>query len=119
MPPEIWEVKLPDLIQLFIRENRKTEALEVLLKNAWAEPLARYLKELGDVNPQAYFEAFKKAILPQIRDASSRGHYQNVAGGLKSMKKLKGQEKEFQEFLEEIRQINARRPAFPDELRGI
>ncbi len=132
LPFEMWEKKLPGLIEyvkaktsysslveLYIRENRKSDALEVLLKNAWAEPLAEYQKALGDVNPPAYFEAFKKAVLPQTKNASSRGHYQRVAALLKSMKKLKGMEKEFQKFTEEIRLNNARRPAFLEELKRI
>ncbi len=132
LPREIWDKKLPDLIEymkknshyttlidLYIRENRKTEALETLLKQSWTEPLAKYLKTLGDVNPGLYFEAFRKAIEPRTKDASSRGHYRNVAAWLKKMKTLKGQERKFRDFLDEIKRNNTRRPAFLEELKGI
>jgi hypothetical protein len=124
------EEKIYLLIELYQREDRIEEAFDLVIERAQADEttrsigsynseglpiLRKYREEIGDYDPETYYETYQELLEPFAANKTGRGHYQTIVDHLKEMEKL-GFDDRFDAFVEHLRKTHSNRPAFLDEM---
>ncbi len=124
------ENKIHMLIELYQREDRVDEAFDLVIERAQTDEttrsigsyntsglpiLRKYREELGDFDPETYYETYEELLEPFAAKKTGRGHYQTIVSHLEEMKEL-GFDDRFEAFVEHLRETHANRPAFLDEM---
>jgi uncharacterized Zn finger protein len=107
------------LADVHLREGKKTEALALVLADDDLSSLREYREELAGTDPDAYYRAYRKHVLPQTRMVLPRGSYRQIAELLKEMKSIPGKKKELTQWVTELRVENKRKPAFLEEIANV
>lgn len=107
------------VIEIHLQEGMLNKALRDVLSRNNIDTLGRYHSSLSEKYPREYFKAYKKLLIPFADKGMGRHHYQRVVQHLEKMKKIKGFKKEFNEFMETLRERYVNRPAFLDEMQGL
>ena len=107
------------LIDIYLKEEMRDEALRAVLATGNLSILGRYRDLLSDDNPQEYFKAYKALLTSFAERNMGRSHYREVVTFLKAMRKIKGFDKEFSRFVESLKEKYSNRPAFLDELKQL
>ncbi|WP_254524956.1 hypothetical protein [Natrinema caseinilyticum] len=106
----------PDrLIELYVREDDLEAAFEKVLESDDLEMLRRYREPVAEVDPEAYFEAYRDLPEPSLAADTGRDHYRTVIEHLRDIEDL-GFDKELAPLIEHLREKHSNRPAFLDEL---
>jgi predicted secreted protein len=105
------------LIEIYLREQMHDAAIREVTAQKSISSLRAYHKNLANLYPKEYFEAYKDLIFPFAQCRMGRDHYREVVSHLKDMKAIEGFESEVQQIVERLRSENKRKPAFIDELK--
>jgi hypothetical protein len=105
------------LIEIYLREQMYGAAMREVMAQKSISSLRAYHKELANLYPKEYFEAYKDLIFPFAECRMGRDHYREVVSHLRDMKAIEGFESEVQQIVERLRSENKRKPAFIDELK--
>jgi thiol-disulfide isomerase/thioredoxin len=107
------------VIDIYLREKKFDKAIEKVLHNKSLDVLERYYKDLSNKYPEEYFNAYKELLIPFADSKTGRHHYRNIVYYLKRMKKIGIFKNQFREFVKELKEKYANRPAFHDEMERI
>ncbi|GAD53940.1 hypothetical protein MBEHAL_2700 [Halarchaeum acidiphilum MH1-52-1] len=77
-----------------------------------------YRADVADLDPEAYFEAYREVLEPYLAAETGRNHYRTVIDHLREMAAL-GLDGRFTDFLAHLREKHTNRPAFHDELDSV
>lgn len=105
----------PQLIDLYLHEDECERAFETVLESDDLDVLRAYRADVADLNPDAYFQAYRDVLEPYLAAETGRCHYRTVIDHLQEMAAL-GLDDRFADFLTSLREQHANRPAFHDEL---
>ncbi|MEF8977134.1 MAG: SWIM zinc finger family protein, partial [Halapricum sp.] len=103
------------LIELYLHDGEREKAFSKVLDREELELFRRYRSEVADIDPEAYFEAYRDRLEPYLADDTGRDHYRTVIDHLRELDAI-GLEEPFEAFLDHLREKHANRPAFLDEL---
>ena len=98
-----------------MRENRINDAFETVTNARELDLFETYIDQLGDHDPAAYFDAYRREIKKAAADASRRKYYREVADHLQTIQTL-GRDRRFENLVSFLRDEYSNRPAFLDEL---
>ncbi|HNY34347.1 MAG TPA: hypothetical protein PKK68_06785 [Methanothrix soehngenii] len=107
------------LVDIHIREKMHDKALELVLSKNSLNALRHYHNDLSSMNPERYFDAYRKLIVPFAGKETGRKHYQMVVSYLKLMKRIDGHEKAVSEIVGQLRIEHRKKPAFIDEMKEL
>jgi uncharacterized Zn finger protein len=107
------------LIDIYVKERMFEAALKEVVRRKSLRILSKYYKHLADRYPREYYSAYRELLTSYADKKLGRDYYHEVASHLKKMKAIKDFDKDFQEYLEMLRERYARRPAFLDELKRL
>jgi hypothetical protein len=107
------------LIEIYLREQMYDAAMREVISQKSISSLRAYHKDLANLYPKEYFEAYKGLIFPFAECCMGRDHYREVVSHLKDMKAIEGFESDVQQIVERLRSANKRKPAFIDELKAL
>jgi hypothetical protein len=105
------------LIEIYLREQMYDAAMREVMSQKSISSLRSYHKDLANLYPKEYFEAYNELIFPFAECRMGRDHYREVVSHLKDMKAIEGFESEVREIVERLRRENKRKPAFIEELQ--
>jgi hypothetical protein len=103
------------IIEIYVRENRIDDAFETVTNARDLDLFNAYIDQLGDRDPAAYFDAYRREIKKAAADASRRKYYREVADHLQTIQTL-GRDRRFENLVSFLREEYSNRPAFLDEL---
>ena len=103
------------LIDLYLHEDEREKAFEAVLDRGGLATFGRYGAQVGDVDPERYFEAYRDELAPYLANETGRRHYRDVIGHLERMQEL-GLDDRLGEFVAALKDEHSNRPAFLDEL---
>jgi hypothetical protein len=118
------------LIELFLREERPGEAFDFVMEcartdNSPRSPgrpndrglpiLRKYRDDLGEYDPETYYETYKELLEPFADGKTGRGHYQTIVGHLEELREL-GLDDRSGAFVDLLCEKHSNRPAFLDEM---
>ena len=103
------------IIEIYVRENRIDDAFETITNASDLDLFEAYIDKLGDHDPAAYFDAYRREIKKAAADASRRKYYREVADHLQTIQTL-GRDRRFENLVSFLRDEYSNRPAFLDEL---
>ncbi|MBS3793160.1 hypothetical protein KGY77_11030 [Candidatus Bipolaricaulota bacterium] len=103
------------LIEFHLLEDNLKEAFELVLESESLWKLRKYLEEVGDYDPETYFEVYSDLLADYLAGDTGRSHYRKVIGHLQELKKL-GLTERLKEYVEFLKEENVNRPAFQDEI---
>lgn len=106
------------MVEVFLREGMNDMALETVLKHKSLQFLEMYHNKLCTLYPQEYHTAYKEGIDKIARAAGNRSDYRRVKERLRKMKSVPDHKKEFNEFVDFLRNRHPRQPAFLDEIKS-
>jgi len=121
------------LIDLYLCEGRTADAFETVIETARTEPddafwravgdnglaiLSEYRDDVGDYDPETYYEVYEERLEPFLADTTGRGHYQTVVEYLEEMREL-GFDDGFEAFVAHLKEKHSNRPAFLDEMEAL
>ena len=103
------------LIDVYIHEGELEDAFSAVVASENLAWFQRYGRSVAEVDPDAYFEAYKDLLVPFAADETGRRHYREIADHLETTQDLvsAGQ---FEEFVDFLKDKHSNRPAFLDEL---
>lgn len=104
------------LIELYLRADDLDAAFEMVTTSEQLAWFQRYRDQLGDVDPEAYFERYRELLTPFAAGKTGRRHYRTIADHLEHMRGLVAEER-FEAYVERLKDTHSNRPAFLDELR--
>ena len=105
------------LIEIYLREQMYDAAMREVMSQKSISSLRAYHKDLANLYPKEYFEAYKELIFPFAECRMGRDHYREVVSHLKDMKAIVGYKSDVQQIVERLRSANKRKPAFIEELQ--
>lgn len=108
-----WEADT--IIEIYLREERIEDAFETVTNARDLDLFKAYIDQLGDHDPAAYFDAYRREIKKAAADASRRKCYRQVAKHLQTIQTL-GRDRRFNNLVAFLREEYSNRPAFLDEL---
>jgi hypothetical protein len=103
------------IIEICLREERIEDAFETVTNARDLDLFEAYVDQLGDHDPAAYFDAYRRAIKKTAADASRRKYYRQVAEHLQTIQTLE-RDRRFENLVSFLRDEYSNRPAFLDEL---
>lgn len=103
------------IVEVYLREKRIENAFETITDASDLDLFDAYIDQLGDHDPAAYFDAYRREIKRAAADASRRKYYRQVAEHLQSIQTL-GRDRRFGNLVSFLRDEYSNRPAFLDEL---
>lgn len=103
------------LIDLYLHDSESEKAFSKVLDSEELELFRRYRSEVADIDPEAYFEAYRECLEPYLADDTGRDHYRTVIDHLRELDEI-GLKEPFEGFLDRLREKHSNRPAFLDEL---
>lgn len=103
------------LVDLYLHEGDREKALSTVLDSEDLDLLQRYRSDLGDVDPERYFDTYREQLEPFAADTTGRSHYRTVIGHLEEIEAL-GMDEAFDQFVEHLQEKHSNRPAFLNEL---
>lgn len=124
------EEKIHMLIELYQREDRVDEAFDLVIERAQTNEttrsigsynkrglpiLRKYREELGDYDPETYYETYEELLEPYAAKKTGRGHYQTIVDHLEELEELDFDDR-FEAFVDHLRETHSNRPAFLDEM---
>lgn len=109
------ELSGESLIEFQLLEDNLKEAFDLVLESESLWKLRKYLEEVGDYDPETYFEVYSGLLADYLAGETGRSHYRKVIGHLQELKKL-GLTDRLKEYVEFLKEENANRPAFQDEI---
>jgi len=104
--------------EIFIKEQRWSDLLEVVKKNASMQTIESYRKYLEKYFPEELINLYESAIRKMLEQATGRGIYQDACKMLRRMKKL-GETKRVQLIIEELKEVYKNRRALLEELDNV
>jgi len=107
------------IIEIYLREDMFEAALKEALARKSLRILSMYYRHLAEKFPTNYFNAYRELLLTFADARMGRDHYRKVVSELEKMKAIKGFDKEFEKYVEMLREMYARRPAFIDEMKRL
>jgi uncharacterized Zn finger protein len=108
-----WEADT--IAEIYLREGRIEDAFETVTNARDLDLFEAYIAQLGDHDPAAYFDAYRREIKKAAADASRRKYYREVAEHLQTIQTL-GHDRRFENLVSFLRDEYSNRPAFLDEL---
>ncbi|MCF7875987.1 hypothetical protein K9M06_02920 [Candidatus Bipolaricaulota bacterium] len=109
------ELSGKSLIEFHLLEDNREEAFDLVLESESLWNLRKYLEEVGDYDPETYFEVYSDLLADYLAGDTGRRHYRKVIGHLQELKNL-GLTERLREYVEFLKEENANRPAFQDEI---
>lgn len=103
------------IVEIYLREERIEDAFETVTNARDLDLFEVYLDQLGEHDPAAYFDAYRREIKKAAADASRRKYYRQVAEHLQTIQTL-GRDRRFENLVSFLRDEYSNRPAFLDEL---
>ena len=110
--------RFSDMIDVMIREGLFERAASEAVACKDIHILRAHHKTLCPRYPELYYAAYK-TLISKSPIGATRNDYREVAGNLKSMKSIPGHKKEFTAFVNSLRRLHYRRPAFLDEIKSV
>ena len=107
------------IIEIYLREDMLEAALKEVLARKSLRILSMYHRHLAEKFPTNYFNAYMELLLTFADARMGRDHYREVVSKLEKMKAIKGFDKEYEKYVEMLRERYARRPAFIDEMKRL
>lgn len=108
-----WEADT--IAEIYLREERIEDAFETVTNARDLDLFDAYIEKLGEHDPAAYFDAYRREIKKAAADASRRKYYRQVAEHLQIIRTL-GRDRRFGNLVSFLREEYSNRPAFLDEL---
>ncbi|MEF8783842.1 MAG: hypothetical protein V5A39_13015 [Haloarculaceae archaeon] len=105
------------IVEIYLREERIEDAFETVIEARSLDLFEEYIDQLGEHDPAAYFDAYRREIKKAAADASRRKYYRQVAEHLQTIQTL-GRERRLENLVSFLRDEYSNRPAFPDELEN-
>ncbi|AUX07814.1 SWIM zinc finger containing protein [Halalkaliarchaeum desulfuricum] len=106
------------IVEIYLREERIEDAFETVTDVQDLDLFEAYIDQLGDHDPAAYFDAYRREIKNAAADASRRKYYRQVAEHLQTIRTL-GRDRRFENLVSFLRDEYSNRPAFLDELEKV
>jgi hypothetical protein len=103
------------LIDVYIHEGELEDAFSAVVASENLAWFQRYGRSVAEVDPGAYFEAYKDLLVPFAAGETGRRHYREIADHLEEMQDLVSADR-FEEFVGFLKDKHSNRPAFLDEL---
>jgi hypothetical protein len=103
------------LIDVYIHEGELEDAFAAVMASENLAWFQRYGQLVAEVNPDAYFEAYKNLLVPFAAGDTGRRHYRTIVDHLKEMEDIVSAGR-FEEFVDFLKDKHSNRPAFLDEL---
>ena len=103
------------LVDLYLHEGEREKALAKALDSDDLAMLRQYRDELADLDPEAYFAAYRDVLAPYLAAETGRDHYRTVIEHLREMDAI-GLDDRMAEFVADLRETHSNRPALLDEL---
>ncbi|MEF8799086.1 MAG: hypothetical protein V5A79_06705 [Candidatus Bipolaricaulota bacterium] len=104
-----------ELINFYLREGDTALALEKVVKSDNLRIFQRYIDDLGQYDPETYFDVYGGLISSFLAKDTGRAHYREAIKHLRELKKLSMSDR-LRELVEELKEENDNRPAFQDEI---
>jgi len=108
-----WEADTT--VDIYLREERLEDAFETVTHAGDLDLFDEYIDTVGDHDPAAYFDAYRREIKKAAAEASRRKYYRQVAEHLQTIQTL-GRDRRFENLVSFLRDEYSNRPAFLDEL---
>jgi hypothetical protein len=103
------------LIDVYIYEGKLEDAFAAVVASENLAWFQRYGQSVAEVDPDAYFEAYKDLLVPFAAGDTGRRHYREIADHLEEIQDLVSADR-FEEFVGFLKDKHSNRPAFLDEL---
>jgi len=103
------------IVEIYLREERIEDAFETVRSARDLDLFEAHIDQLGEHDPAAYFDAYRRAIKKAAAEASRRKYYRQVAEHLQTIQTL-GRDRRFENLVSFLREEYSNRPAFLDEL---
>ena len=103
------------LIDVYIHEDELEDAFAAVVASENLAWFQRYGQSVAEVDPDAYFGAYKDLLVPFAAGDTGRRHYRTIADHLEEMEDLVSAGR-FEEFVDFLKDKHSNRPAFLDEL---
>ena len=103
------------IVEIYLREERIEDAFETVRTARDLDLFEAHIDQLGEHDPAAYFDAYRRAIKKAAAEASRRKYYRQVAEHLQTIQTL-GRDRRFENLVSFLREEYSNRPAFLDEL---
>jgi hypothetical protein len=84
-------------------------------RNQDADGAFDHQDDIADIDPDAYFDAYRDRLEPFLSDQTGRTHYRTVIGHLERMAEIDA-DRELSSFVDRLKEKHSNRPAFLDEL---
>lgn len=103
------------LIDVYIHEDELEDAFAAVADSENLAWFQQYAQAVAEVDPDAYFEAYKELLVPFAAGETGRRHYREIADHLEAMQAFASADR-FDAFIETLKDTHSNRPAFLDEL---
>ena len=103
------------LIDVYIHEGELEDAFVAVVDSENLAWLQRYAQSVAEVDPDAYFEAYRDLLVPFAAGDTGRRHYREIADHLEELQAFVSADR-FEEFVDTLKDNHSNRPAFLDEL---
>jgi tetratricopeptide (TPR) repeat protein len=103
------------LIDVYLHEGKEEKAFSKVLESDDLDTLDRYQDDVADIDPNAYFDAYRDRLEPFLADQTGRTHYRTVIGHLERMAEIDA-DRELASFVDRLKEKHSNRPALLDEL---
>ncbi|EMA55866.1 SWIM zinc finger family protein [Halococcus salifodinae] len=103
------------LIDVYVHEGELEDAFAAVVDSENLAWLQRYRQSVAEVDPDAYFEAYRELLVPFAAGETGRRHYREIADHLEAMQALVSAD-QFDAFVDTLKDTHSNRPAFLDEL---
>jgi oligoendopeptidase F len=90
-------------------------AFEAVIKSENLRTLQYYIDDLGEFNPNKYFDVCAELISSFLAEDTGRRHYRQAISHLRELNKHDLSDR-LQELVERLKRENDNRPAFLDEI---
>ncbi|MBS3766436.1 hypothetical protein KGY71_07955 [Candidatus Bipolaricaulota bacterium] len=104
-----------DLIDFYLREGDDEMAFEAVMESENLRTLQHYIDDLGEFDPDKYFDVYAEIISSFLAEDTGRRHYREAISHLRELNKLDLSDR-LQELVERLKRENDSRPAFLDEI---
>ncbi|WP_049913310.1 SWIM zinc finger family protein [Halococcus thailandensis] len=103
------------LIDVYIHEGELEDAFAAVENSENLTWFQQYAQTVAQVDPDAYFEAYKELLVPFAAGETGRRHYREIVDHLEAMQAFASADR-FDAFVEMLKDTHSNRPAFLDEL---
>ena len=104
-----------NLIDFYLREGDDQNAFEEVMESESLRSMQNYIDDLGQYDPEKYFDAYAELISSFLAEDTGRRHYREAISHLRELNKLDLSDR-LKELVEELKRENDNRPAFLDEI---